>query len=117
MKNLYRLALMLFFLTFGLPSFAQQASRGPIFSYEERSEREARRMAIELQLSTEQEKKLFSLILKRSINMVEARESRDDEGLIKAGEEYDKGLLTVLSINQMKKYEELEAQRRRDPPH
>ncbi|MPR32422.1 DUF4890 domain-containing protein [Salmonirosea aquatica] len=106
-----KLMIMLGLLVLGTASYAQQRGGGNA-TPEVRAERQTKMMTEKLGLSEDQQKQVYTLQLARVNKMQELRESQNRDGMRTANEEFQKNLAAILTPDQAKKYEEMEAEMR-----
>lgn len=105
-----KLMMMLGLLVLGTASYAQRG--GGNATPEVRAERQTKMMTEKLGLSEDQQKQMYTLQLARGQKMQELREAQNREGMKTANEDFQKSLATILTPDQAKKYEEMEAEMR-----
>lgn len=104
-----KLMMMLGLLVLGTASYAQ---RGGNATPEMRAERQTKMMTEKLGLSEDQQKQVYTLQLARGQKMQELREAQNRDGMKTANEDFQKNLAAILTPDQAKKYEEMEAEMR-----
>ena len=108
-----KLLVILGFVLLGSGAYAQQRGGGdPNATPETRAEMQTKRMTESLGLSDEQQKKVYTLQLARFQKMQELREAQNREGIQVGQEQYRSALAALLTPEQAKKNEELEAEMR-----
>ncbi len=104
--------IMLGLLVLGTASYAQRGGNGGNATPEVRAERQTKTMTEKLGLSEDQQKKVYTLQLTRMNKMQELREAQNREGMKSANEDFQKSMAAILTPEQAKKYEEMEAEMR-----
>ena len=105
--------IMLGLLVLGTASYAQRGGgNGGNATPEVRAERQTKTMTEKLGLSEDQQKKVYTLQLARAQKMQELREAQNRDGMKTANEDFQKNLAAILTPEQAKKYEEMEAEMR-----
>ncbi|MBU1821835.1 MAG: DUF4890 domain-containing protein [Bacteroidetes bacterium] len=107
-----KLLVILGFMLLGSGAYAQQRGGDPNATPETRAEMQTKRMTESLGLSDEQQKKVYTLQLARFQKMQELREAQNREGMQVVQEQYRTALAALLTPEQAKKNEELEAEMR-----
>lgn len=106
-----KLMIMLGLLVLGTASYAQQRGGGNA-TPEVRAERQTKMMTEKLALSEDQQKKVYTLQLARGQKMEELREAKNRDGMKTANEDFEKNLAAILTPDQAKKYEAMQAEAR-----
>lgn len=110
-----QLVVVLTLLMLGTVAYAQRnGGGGNNASPEVRAEQQTKMMTEQLGLSKEQQKQVYKLNMDRGIKMNELRESQNREGMRTVNEDFQKQLMAVLTPEQVKKYEAMEAERRQN---
>jgi periplasmic protein CpxP/Spy len=107
-----KLMIMLGLLVLGTASYAQRGGGGGNANPEVRAEQQTKMMTEKLGLSEDQQKKVYTLQLARMQKMQELREAQNREGMKTANEDFQKNLAVILTPEQTKKYEAMEAEMR-----
>jgi protein CpxP len=113
LQKMRKLMIMLGLVVLGTASYAQRGSgNGGNATPEVRAERQTKMMTEKLALSEDQQKKVYTLQLARGQKMQELRESKSRDGMKAANEDFEKNLAAILTPDQVKKYEAMEAEAR-----
>lgn len=105
--------MMLGLLVLGTTSYAQRGGgNGGNATPEVRAERQTTMLTEKLGLSEDQQKKVYTLQLARMQKMQELREAQNRDGMKTANEDFQKNMAAILTADQAKKYEEMEAETR-----
>lgn len=103
--------IMLGLLVLGTASYAQRGGgNGGNATPEVQAERQTKMMTEKLGLSEDQQKKVYTLQLARGQKMQELREAKNRDGMKTANEDFEKDLAVILTPDQTKKYEAMQAQ-------
>ncbi len=105
-----QLVFVLGILLLGTGAFAQRGGgAGNNATPEVRAEQQTKRMTDSLGLSDDQQKKIYTLQVARFQKVQEMREAQNRDGIQVVQEQYRKALATILTPEQAKKNEEMEA--------
>lgn len=114
-----KLLVVLALFMVGTVSFAQRGGGGGggnNATPEVRAEQQTKLMTEQLGLSDAQQKQIYTLNLDRAKKMQELREAQNREGMKSLNDDFKKSLLTILTPEQAKKQEELNAETQKNAP-